>query len=125
KQKLGLACALVRAPEVLLLDEPTAGVDPLSRQELWEIIGELVSEDRTTVILCTAYLDEAERCNHAVVLHQGSVLVEGAPGEISKRAEHCVFLAEPRAGQTARVLQARLLDREDIVDAVPDAGRVR
>src|SRR5580693_4581145 len=55
KQKLGLACTLVRSPELLVLDEPTVGVDPLSRQELWEIIGELVADRQTTVILCTSY----------------------------------------------------------------------
>jgi ABC-2 type transport system ATP-binding protein len=125
KQKLGLACALVRAPELLLLDEPTAGVDPLSRQELWEIIGELVADAKTTVILSTAYLDEAERCGHAIVLHEGKVLAQGAPGEIARLAEGRVFLADPPPGQTARSLQARLLDRDDIADAVPDAGRVR
>ncbi|HEX4157790.1 MAG TPA: ATP-binding cassette domain-containing protein [Rhizomicrobium sp.] len=125
KQKLGLACALVRAPELLLLDEPTAGVDPLSRQELWEIIQELVADAKTTVILSTAYLDEAERCGHAVVLHEGKVLAQGPPQEIAKRAEGRVFLADPPAGQTARGLQAQLLDRDDIADAVPDAGRVR
>lgn len=125
KQKLGLACALVRAPELLLLDEPTAGVDPLSRQELWEIINELVADAKTTVILSTAYLDEAERCGHAVVLHEGKVLAQGPPSEIAKRAEGRVFLADPRPGQTARSLQAQLLDRDDIADAVPDAGRVR
>ena len=125
KQKLGLACALVRSPEMLLLDEPTAGVDPLSRQELWEIIGELVADRQTTVILCTSYLDEAERCSHVVVLHEGTVLAQGAPHEVSALAEGRVFLADPPEGQTARGLQARLLDSADIVDAVPDAGRVR
>jgi pyoluteorin transport system ATP-binding protein len=125
KQKLGLACALVRSPEMLLLDEPTAGVDPLSRQELWEIIGELVADRQTTVILCTSYLDEAERCGHVVVLHEGRVLAQGAPHEVSALAEGRVFLADPPEGQTARGLQARFLDSADIVDAVPDAGRVR
>lgn len=125
KQKLGLACALVRAPELLLLDEPTAGVDPLSRQELWEIIAELVADAKTTVILSTAYLDEAERCGHTVVLHEGKLLAQGAPSDVSRLAKGRVFLADPPAGQTARSLQAQLLDRNDIVDAVPDAGRVR
>jgi ABC-2 type transport system ATP-binding protein len=125
KQKLGLACALVRAPELLLLDEPTAGVDPLSRQELWEIIRELVAGAKTTVILSTAYLDEAERCGHAVVLHEGRVLAQGSPQQIAARAEGRVFLADPPPGQTARSLQAQLLARDDIADAVPDAGRVR
>lgn len=125
KQKLGLACSLVSSPDMLLLDEPTAGVDPLSRQELWEIIRELVADRQTTVILCTSYLDEAERCGHVVVLHEGRVLAQGAPQEVSRLAEGCVFLADPPAGQSARSLQARLLDMADIADAVPDAGRVR
>ncbi|HEY2444362.1 MAG TPA: ATP-binding cassette domain-containing protein [Rhizomicrobium sp.] len=125
KQKLGLACALVRSPELLLLDEPTAGVDPLSRQELWEIIEELIADRRTTVILSTAYLDEAERCGHVIVLHEGKLLAQGPPEEVSRLAQGRVFLTDPPEGQTARGLQARLLDRSDIVDAVPDAGRVR
>ncbi|HEY2249474.1 MAG TPA: ABC transporter ATP-binding protein, partial [Planctomycetaceae bacterium] len=77
KQKLGLACTLVRSPELLLLDEPTVGVDPLSRRELWQIIRQLVDEQGLTVLLSTAYLDEAEHCRHAIVLHQGKVLAQG------------------------------------------------
>ena len=71
KQKLGLACTLVRSPELLLLDEPTVGVDPLSRRELWEIIGRLVHEQGLTVLMSTSYLDEAEKCGHIIVLHHG------------------------------------------------------
>src|SRR5205814_9184683 len=66
KQKLGLACTLISAPELLLLDEPTVGVDPLSRRELWEIIHQLV-RDGLAVLLSTSYLDEAERCEQAVM----------------------------------------------------------
>lgn len=109
KQKLGLACALVRAPDLLLLDEPTAGVDPLSRHELWEIILRLVKEGATTVLISTSYLDEAERCDHVVVLHDGTVLAKGAPDEVSHLAEHRVFTAEPPKGLPPRGLQARLL----------------
>ena len=83
KQKLGLACTLVRQPDLLLLDEPTVGVDPLSRRELWEIVHSLVDEQGLTVLLSTSYLDEAERCNHVVVLHQGKVLAQGAPQDVS------------------------------------------
>ena len=79
KQKLGLACTLVRAPDLLLLDEPTVGVDPLSRRELWEIILHLVNDQGLTVLISTSYLDEAERCKHAVVMHEGTVLAKGAP----------------------------------------------
>src|SRR6266508_2270190 len=125
KQKLGLACTLVRAPELLLLDEPTVGVDPLSRRELWEIIHQLVNEQGLTVLLSTSYLDEAERCGHAVVLHEGKVLAQGHPSEVSRLAAGRTFLAEPSAGQTARGLQARLLDDPGVVDAVPEGGHVR
>jgi len=125
KQKLGLACTLVRAPELLLLDEPTVGVDPLSRRELWEIILQLVDDQGLTVMLSTSYLDEAERCGHAVVMHQGKVLAQGPPGDVSELAAGRVFVAEPPAGRKAREFQARLLDRPGIVDAVPEGGRVR
>ena len=74
KQKLGLACTLVRSPELLLLDEPTVGVDPLSRRELWKIILQLVGDEGLTVLVSTSYLDEAERCQDVVILHRGQVL---------------------------------------------------
>jgi ABC-2 type transport system ATP-binding protein len=125
KQKLGLACTLVRAPELLLLDEPTVGVDPLSRRELWDIIRLLVSDQGLTVLLSTSYLDEAERCGHVVVMHQGKVLAQGRPGDVSGLAAGRVFLADPPAGQKAREFQARLLDHRGVLDAVPEAGRVR
>jgi len=125
KQKLGLACTLVRSPELLLLDEPTVGVDPLSRQELWEIILRLVREENLTVLLSTAYLDEAERCNHVVVLQQGKVLVQGPPGEVKKLATGRVFLVEPPDGQPARNIQAQCFDAPGIADAVPEGGLVR
>jgi ABC-2 type transport system ATP-binding protein len=125
KQKLGLACTLVRAPDLLLLDEPTVGVDPLSRRELWQIIQQLAQEQGLTVLLSTSYLDEAERCEHVVVLHQGQVLAQGPPADITRLANDRTFLADPPAGQKARVLQARLLDDPDVIDAVPEGGRVR
>ena len=125
KQKLGLACTLVRSPELLLLDEPTVGVDPLSRRELWEIVRHLVSEQGLTVLLSTAYLDEAERSSHVVMLHQGRVLSQGSPPHVAEKAAGCSFVVEPWQAQPPRVLQSRLLDLPDIIDAVPDGGRVR
>ncbi len=86
KQKLGLACTLVRAPDLLLLDEPTVGVDPLSRRELWEIILHLVRDQGLTVLISTSYLDEAERCKHVVVMHEGKVLAQGAPDSVTRVA---------------------------------------
>jgi ABC-2 type transport system ATP-binding protein len=124
KQKLGLACTLVRSPELLLLDEPTVGVDPLSRRELWEIVAQLVAEG-LTVLTSTSFLDEAERCEHVVVLHRGKVLAQGPPAEVRALAAGRVFLLEPSGGRTAHGVQARLLDDPDVLDAVPDGGRVR
>lgn len=125
KQKLGLACTLVRSPALLLLDEPTVGVDPLSRKELWEIVRRLVRESGLTVIVSTSYLDEAEFCDHTVALHLGKVLAEGTPGEITATAEGCVFLASSGKYATARALQAHLFRQSGIVDVVPEAGIVR
>lgn len=125
KQKLGLACTLVRSPDLLLLDEPTVGVDPLSRKELWEIVRLLVRESGLTVIVSTSYLDEAEFCDHTVALHLGKVLAAGTPGEITSRADGCVFMARSTTHTTARSLQARLFRHPGIVDAVPEAGVVR
>lgn len=125
KQKLGLACTLVRAPELLLLDEPTVGVDPLSRRELWDIVFKLVREDGLSVIVATSYLDEAERCEHAVLMHAGKVLAQGPPAQITKKAQGRCFMVRAPEGMQARSLQARLFALSGVVDAVPEAGRVR
>jgi ABC-2 type transport system ATP-binding protein len=126
KQKLGLACALVRSPELLLLDEPTVGVDPLSRRELWQIVRQLVDVEKLTVVVSTAYLDEAERCSQIFLLRQGRVLSSGTPDSLREHADRRCFVATPPPDQPARWLQARLLDdTAHVVDAVPHAGEVR
>jgi ABC-2 type transport system ATP-binding protein len=125
KQKLGLACTLIGKPALLLLDEPTVGVDPLSRRDLWKIILHLVRDQALTVVLSTSYLDEAERCDNVVVLYTGKTLAQGRPGAISNFARARSFVADPPNGCTARWLQARLLSDPAIVDAIPEAGRVR
>src|ERR1700722_13506352 len=125
KQKLGLACTLVRSPDLLLLDEPTVGVDPISRRELWDIVRRLVADQGLTVLLSTAYLDEAERCSHVIMSHQGTVLWQGSPQQVAATAAGHCFVIAPAAQQPARALQAQLLDEPDMVDAVPDGGRVR
>jgi len=107
------------------LDEPTVGVDPLSRRELWEIIFRLVNEQGLSVLLSTSYLDEAEHCGHVVVMHRGKVLARGAPGEISQLAAGRSFVADPPTRIKARDFQARLLDEPTIIDAVPVGGQVR
>jgi ABC-2 type transport system ATP-binding protein len=124
KQKLGLACTLVRSPELLLLDEPTVGVDPLSRRELWDIIRQLAKQG-LTVLLSSSYFDEAEACERVLVLNEGKKLAEGPPGEVSSLALGRTFLAPPPQGLKPRDFQARLMGLPQIVDAVPECGQVR
>lgn len=126
KQKLGLACTLVRSPELLLLDEPSVGVDPLSRRDLWEILLQLVRDEKLSVVVSTAYMDEAERCAHVHVMNAGHVLADGMPQALAQRAQGLTFVAMPPGGMAARMLQARLLDAASVVvDAVPRGGQVR
>jgi ABC-2 type transport system ATP-binding protein len=124
KQKLGLACTLVRSPELLLLDEPTVGVDPLSRRELWEIIRQLIKEG-LTVLLSSSDPDEAETCDSVLVLSSGKKLMEASPAEISRLAHGRTFVATPPEGMRPRDLQAQLLAEPNVIDAVPESGEVR
>lgn len=83
KQKLGLACALIHTPEVLFLDEPTNGVDPVSRRDFWKILHDLLKEN-VTILVSTAYLDEAERCTRVGLIHKGKLLKMDNPGQIKQ-----------------------------------------
>lgn len=124
KQKLGLACTLVRAPELLLLDEATVGVDPVSRRELWSIVNRLVREEGMSVFLSTAYLDEAERCDAVVMLHEGQIMGEGPAGKFSKRMKGRTYLVTA-GGIKNRALQERLFGRPGVTDAVVQGEGVR
>nr|WP_074816406.1 ATP-binding cassette domain-containing protein [Selenomonas ruminantium] len=126
KQKLGLACTLVRSPEILLLDEPTVGVDPLSRRELWRILKQLSEKESLSVLVSTAYMDEAELCHNVYVLNRGRVLAAGTPQNLSQQAAgRCYFLPGSQDTVT-RIVQGQLLDdTEHVIDAVPAAGGVR
>jgi len=110
KQKLGLTCALIHTPQVLFLDEPTNGVDPVSRRDFWRILYQLLRE-RVTIFVSTAYLDEAERCHRVALLHRGKLLAIGTPNEV-KRLMRGVILeircSEPRraANRLREELQA-------------------
>jgi ABC-2 type transport system ATP-binding protein len=84
KQKLGLVCALIHRPKVILLDEPTTGVDPVSRRDFWRILYELIAEG-VTILTSTAYLDEAERCHRVALLHQGKLLFCDTPNNLKSR----------------------------------------
>jgi ABC-2 type transport system ATP-binding protein len=83
RQKLALICALIHLPDVLLLDEPTTGVDPISRRDFWTIIHMLVVSRGVTVLLTTSYMDEAERCHRVSLMHKGSIIAAGAPDELT------------------------------------------
>ena len=98
KQKLGLICALIHTPRVILLDEPTNGVDPVSRRDFWRILYSLLGE-KIAILLSTSYLDEAERCHRVALLHQGRLLYCNTPAELKKRVPGgvvAVVSPEPR-----------------------------
>jgi ABC-2 type transport system ATP-binding protein len=111
KQKLGLACALVHTPTVLFLDEPTNGVDPVSRREFWRILYRLLGEG-VTIIVTTAYLDEADRCHRVGMIHKGKLMACDAPDDLRKLMNG--IIVEIRSNDLRR--SARILR-----DAVPDA----
>jgi len=85
RQKLGLAAALAHRPRVLLLDEPTTGVDPVTRQDFWQLIIRLVAEESVSVLLSTPYMDEASRCSRVGFMQRGALLLEGPPAELTTR----------------------------------------
>ena len=98
KQKLGLTCALIHTPRVILLDEPTTGVDPVSRRDFWRILYSLLAEG-VTILTSTAYLDEAERCHRVALLHKGRKLFSNTPSELKGRLPGTVvgvISSEPR-----------------------------
>lgn len=124
KQKLGLACTLVRSPQLLLLDEPTVGVDPISRRELWSIVNRLVREENMSVLLSTSYLDEAEHCNEVAMIYEGKILGHDRPENFSKEMEGRTYTVTAQ-GVKSRVLQRKLLVRDNVTDAVIQGDHVR
>lgn len=124
KQKLGLACTLVRPPRLLLLDEPTVGVDPVSRRELWEIVERLVRAEGMSVLLSTAYLDEAERCQEVLLMHEGRILDQAPPEEFSRRMQGRSFaVTSPELAR--RPLQMAVSTVPGVLDAVIQGDQVR
>jgi ABC-2 type transport system ATP-binding protein len=101
KKKLALACALVHAPQILLLDEPSTGVDPVSRRELWTILTEVVHQG-VTVVLSTPYMDEAERCHRVGMLYDGSLLTSGSPEEMSNSLPYSIIEVKARPRKEMR-----------------------
>jgi ABC-2 type transport system ATP-binding protein len=108
RQKLALVCTLVHLPDILLLDEPTTGVDPISRQEFWQIIGRHVAERGATVLASTSYMDEAERCHRIALVHGGLIVADGTPASVRRGAagRFARLTAEPQA-DALHALRAR------------------
>ncbi len=124
KQKLGLACTLIQPPRLLLLDEPTVGVDPVSRRELWAIVDHLVRGQGMSVLLSTAYLDEAERCDEVLLLHEGKLIGAGKPSQFTQAMAGRSF--QVRApGLPKRAVQAALSRLPGVTDAIIQGEAVR
>jgi drug efflux transport system ATP-binding protein len=130
KQKLGLACALIHTPKVLFLDEPTNGVDPVSRRDFWRILYQLLRE-KVTIFVSTAYLDEAERCARVALMHKGRLIAVGTPDEVKRLMRGSLIeirAADPR--RSAALLRESLKaesvglfgDRVHIVAQDPDSA---
>jgi len=122
KQKLGLACALVSKPELLLLDEPGVGVDPISRRDLWKIVQELVASG-IGVVWSTAYLDEAELCQAVILLHEGKKIFDGEPRDLTDRVRSRTF--HLRVSGNRRKILAEALRSKAVVDGVVQGDSVR
>ena len=134
KQKLGLACALIHTPEVLFLDEPTNGVDPVSRRDFWRILYQLLRE-KVTIFVSTAYLDEAERCNRVGLIHHGRLLAVGTPREVKRLLQGTILeVRGPQPRRATALLREKLEadsvglfgDRVHVVTREPETttGRV-
>ncbi|MCB1677731.1 MAG: ABC transporter ATP-binding protein [Halioglobus sp.] len=123
KQKLGLACALMAKPEVLLLDEPSVGVDPVSRQDLWRMVREL-TDDGMAVVWSTAYLDEAERCESVLLLNAGKLEFDGPPRELTRRIDRRSFRLE-QVGAARRAVLSQALNLPTVSDGVIQGDAVR
>ena len=123
RQKLAMGAALLKTPELLLLDEPSVGVDPLSRRELWQLVRRLTGE-RTTIFWSTAYLDEAERCERVLVLQEGRLIADGPPEQLTRELEGRVFRVVTGGG-VRRAVMRRLRRSADVLDVAAAGGALR
>jgi ABC-2 type transport system ATP-binding protein len=123
KQKLGLACALLGHPRLLLLDEPSVGVDPISRRELWKMVHELIAQG-LAVVWSTAYLEEAELCAEVLLMNDGRLIFSGKPADLTNRIHNRSFQIRPLTANRRQVL-ARALRRPEVMDGVIQGHAVR
>ncbi len=123
KQKLGLACCLIKKPSLLLLDEPSVGVDPVSRRELWLMVKELV-DDSMAVVWSTAYLDEAEKSDNVILINEGKILFNGSPENLNSRVKGRVFQIQNIETSPRNVL-SKVLKDETVIDGIIQGSNVR
>ena len=124
KQKLGLACAMITMPRLLVLDEPGVGVDPLSRRELWRMVREQTRDD-TAVIWSTSYLDEAQKCDSTLLLNRGKLLYSGSPRDFVGQMNDRVVKVGGIAPERKRAEVMRILSRDRVVDATIQGSAIR
>ncbi len=135
KQKLGLACCLIHSPGLILLDEPTNGVDPVSRREFWKILYDLLS-DGVTIVVSTAYLDEAERCNRVALMHEGRFIRLGTPSEVKSSVPGVLFEIETddiwraedalnRSGEFSNIIREGKMLKVFVQNRKGDTERIR
>ncbi len=110
RQRLALACATLHRPQMVFLDEPTAGVDPVSRRQFWDLIGRF-SDEGTTIMVTTHYMDEAEHCDRLAFIYQGRIIAQGSPAEIKR---------EQMQGQVFEIRTDRLIEALTAVETFPD-----
>ena len=113
KQKLGLACALIHTPRVLFLDEPTNGVDPVSRRDFWRILYQLLRE-KVTIFISTAYLDEAERCERLALMHHGALIAVGTPAEVKQLMQGALIEVQADEPRKAAALLRDQLNADSV-----------
>ncbi len=124
KQKLGLACALLGEPKLLLLDEPSVGVDPISRRELWSMVQDLLA-DGMGVLWSTSYLDEAEKCDDVILLNEGNLLFNGHPYDILKRVEGRTFQIINQEASQKRKILLECLKKDNVIDGIIQGDAIR
>jgi ABC-2 type transport system ATP-binding protein len=112
KKKLALACALVHNPKLLILDEPSTGVDPVSRRELWSILAEVVQND-VTVIASTPYMDEAERCHSVAIMYQGTIIASGSPAALRTSLPYDIIEVKAKPRKATRILISQITGIHD------------
>lgn len=124
KQKLGLACVLLGSPKILFLDEPGVGVDPISRRHLWQMVQDLLVQG-IAVVWSTSYLDEAEKCDSVILLHEGKKLYDGRPHDLLKRVEGRVWYLGNVADSQKRKTLMDLLKKDEIIDGIIEGSNIR